>query len=139
MSDRNTYTVTVHKAAITLMKGESIAMYCATLKQAAREYIMKKFNIGKEGNAWPMEVYSNKAVFAVAPDMSKPPSNDFMVAVTYKRDDKGMFGFSDTMKVKAVTSFEPVDGVQLTKALDMDNWTPVDEEPVTKSLWGGVL
>ena len=139
MTDR-TFTVTVHKTAIPLLKGESIGQFSLALRAAGREHVLKQFNINpKKGGAFPMEVYSNKAVFSVVPDMTKDSSSDFMVALTFKRGDTGGFSFTDVMKVKAVTRFEPADGVPLTKALDMDGWTPDEEPEVKGSLWGGVI
>ena len=139
MTDRSTYTVTVHKGAIALMKGESLHAFSSALRQSGAEHVLKKFNIDpKKGGAFPMEVFSTKAVFSVTPDFQKA-GGDFMVAMTFKREESGVFAFSDIMKVKAVTSFMPADDMPLTKALDLEHWTPVEESEVKKSVWDGVI
>lgn len=143
MSNERTYTVQVHKANVPLMGGESIHKFCYALKSAGCEYIKKKYNIGKEGGAWGIEVFADKAVFNVAPQMSDI-KKDFMVAVAYERDTStGVFKFGDTMKVEAVTTYQAKDEMPITKAMGMDNWVALEDEqpsePVKKSLWSGVV
>lgn len=106
--ERVTHDVLVHKAAIPLMKGESLGAFITEVKQAATAHIRQKFNLDeKKGNIFPLEVFSNKAVFKVIPDFDKPPSNDFHVAMKFTRANEGKFTFSDTMKVTPVMSFVP--------------------------------
>lgn len=147
---QRTHEVVVHKASLTLMKDESIHQFTQTLKDEAKKFLTQKFNVDtKKGRVWPIEIFATKAVFTVIPDLDKPPSNDFKVAVKFSRSaDTGQFNFTDTMKVKAVTIFQPVEGLSITKAKDvpepapqaweMGAWTPAEVEK-TKSIFSGVL
>lgn len=133
-----TQQVLIHKAAVPLMANESLGAFTNALKSAGRAHVMQKFNVSdKEGSAWPVEVFSNKAVFMVVPDFKKPPTNDFHVAMKFTRStDTGQFTFMDTMKVTPVVSFVANTGdtaAKVTKALDMDAWAPAP------SLFNGVV
>lgn len=122
-----TQDVLVHKAAVPLMKDESVGAFCAALKTAGRQHLLQKYNVDeKKGNAYPVEIYADKAVFMVVPDYSKPHGNDFHVAMKFNRADSGQFNFTDTMKVKPVTSFVAQNEMPVTKALHMDAWAEAD-------------
>jgi hypothetical protein len=127
MTDRKTHDVFVHKAAVPLMKGESIGAFTGALRDAGKAHLLQKFNVDdKKGGAFPIEVFASKAVFTVVPDFQKSSSNDFHVAMKFTRStDTGQFTFTDTMKVQPVTSFVPsADGVAVNKAMDLDAWAP---------------
>jgi hypothetical protein len=139
---KKTHDVIVHKAAIPLMKDESLGMFIHEVRNAARAHIQQKFNLDdKKGSTYPVEIFNNKAVFKVIPDYDKPAKDDFHVALKFDRNDQtGQFTFSQTVKVKAVTSFVEDDGDVAAKTVDksknpfgLDHWAKED------SLFHGVL
>ena len=101
------------------------------IRSAGRDHIAQKFNVDKnKGGVFPLEAFSDKVVFEVVPDFEK--GGDFIVAMKFKRSESGSFDFTETLKVKRVTTFV-AEGTQVTKALGMGAWTP---EP---ALFSGVV
>jgi hypothetical protein len=140
---QRTYQAIVHKANVPLMKGESLGQFTHQLRKQAQPMLLQKFNTDeKKGGAWPLEVYSNKAVFMVAPEWADI-SKDLTVAFSYERDEAtGDFKFGDVQKVKAIVSYEVSKRVELPVAMEMPNWTPDTEAPpveTAKSFWHGVV
>lgn len=139
------YEVIVHKANLPIMKNESLNNYISALYDAGKAWAKQKYNIpdreynldgdviNSGGGCYVVEAFSDKAVFMIIPDYSKPSANDFMVAAKYVRNSNGEFEFSDAMKVVKVVTYETDPGVPITKALGMDNWTPVP------SIFAGVV
>lgn len=134
MATARTYGVVVHKASIPLLKGESLRAFMNEVRKAVTVHVVQKFNLDeKKGGVFPVEIFSDKAVFTVVPDFSKSSSNDFHVAMKFTRTDKGTFNITDTIKVRPVTSFVPATSqVAKAKAMGMDAW-------VAGGLFRGVL
>jgi hypothetical protein len=132
---RTSYTIQVQKANVPLLKGESITAFTRALNEEAKKHLMQSFNIEKnKGGAFPLEVFSDKAVFSVIP-VWEDVSKDETVAFTFKRDaSTGAFEFGQAQKVKKVTSYEvtkSADGVKVGASTE-----PIE---VQKSFWDGVL
>lgn len=134
--DRTTHDVLIHKAAVPLMKGESLGAFVTEVRNAATAHIRQKFNLDeKKGSIFPLEVFANKAVFKVIPDFEKPVSNDFHVAMKFTRAKEGKFSFSDTMKVTPVMSFIPAtNAMGITKDADGEPPEPELPEGVKKAM-----
>ena len=120
MPKMKTMYAAVHKAAITLMDGETIAQFTKALKEAGSKYLSTKLNLGQKDDVWCVEVFANKAVFdvykAATTGQTPSASSSKYYAVDYKRD-KGEFAFGDVMEVQRVTQFKPKPGVAVKKAL----------------------
>jgi hypothetical protein len=134
------YQAIVHKANVPLMKSESLGQFTHALRKQAQPMLMQKFNMDeKKGGAWPLEVYSNKAVFMVVPDW-EDISKDVNVAFSYERDEStGDFKFGEVQKVKAIVSYEVTKRADLPQAMDMPAWTPDQAVDTAKSFWHGVV
>lgn len=145
MTDTTTtsYKVTVHKANVPLKGAESLRQFTCELSKQLKPKLIQKFNGGDKSDAWPLEVYANKAVFMVIPEW-EDVTKDVTVAFEYERADNGDFAIvGEVQKVKAVTQWEVTKRAELPKAMSMESWTPdIVEAPakaVAKSFWGGVL
>lgn len=135
------YKVLVHKASVPLMKGESLGDFTRSLTDASTLYIKQKYNLpsndGCECYVWANEVYADKAVFSVSNYKAETQKDRyFHVAVKFSRQNDGDFEFTDTLKVRPVTTYvadSSVEKAKVKKALEMDGWTPEG------SLFGGVV
>ena len=149
----NTREVIVHKANIPLAKGESIRAYTAALEKAASAALRQKLNLAPDkSSVYMIEAYPTKAVFDVYKYSSGPGANDSSFryfAMDYTRKAGGEFEFSNSTEVERVVSFEPKEGIQITKAAGPDAVETKQEEvrpefmpgwaTMNKSLWAGVL
>jgi len=136
MSKMKTMYAAVHKAAITLMAGETVNQFTRALKEAGAKYLATKLNLGPKDDVWCVEVFANKAVFdvykAATTGPTSAPSTTKYYSVDYKRD-KGDFVFGDVMEVQRMTQFKPKPGVAVKKCL-VGDWFQTE-----KSFWSGVV
>jgi len=134
------HDVAVHKADIALASGESIGQYMRRLSDAGREHVMKKLNATpKTAYVYMCEAYGDAAVFDVSirKDDTSPGVYKFY-AVKYTRKDDGKFEFAETKEVTPVTTFQPVDSLNVAKAAPAEAFVHGWSE-VAKSMWDGVL
>ncbi len=126
MSKTTTHEVVVHKAGLTLMKGESLGQFTRSLSVAARKALGQKLNLdfaatNKNGSptagAYMLEVFSDSLVFDVWKAQSEnEPSNYRYFAMKYSRKATGEFEFSYTTEVERVTTYQAKESAPVTKA-----------------------
>lgn len=116
-----TMEVVVHKAAIPLMKGESISKFTTELSNSGREHIFKKLNMSQPKDyAWMVEAFGDAVVFNTYKSVEPSTYHVFK----YTRDAKtGVFEFGDVTEVEKVVGYKPKT-LSVTKA---------------NGLWKGVL
>ncbi len=111
-----TMEVVVHKAAVPLLKGESINKFTRELSDKGREHVSKKLNLvkGKDG-AWMTEAFGDAVVFACYKGADPMTYHVFK----YTRDAKtGGFEFGDLTEVEKVIGYRPKT-MGVTKSLGM--------------------
>lgn len=157
------HEVVVHKASVILATNESLGQYTQRLSEAIRKYAVQKLNLtsgvdGKAGfSCYMIEAYGNSAVLDVYKYGNGEPSSDKYYAVKYTRGDKGEFKFDNFTEVERVTSYQPKEGLSVTKALSPsdsaavpDGVCAIAKSPgagapevmpgwVAKSFWAGAL
>jgi len=131
--------VAVHKASITMLKGETLDQFTNAIGDAGREHVFKKLNLSRDsGSAWMAETFGASVVFR-AYKKEGPASYH---AFTYKRDEKGVFAFGDLVEVQRMTVFEPKESLSVTKAKDVNELCFKkfgDWIQISKSFWNGVV
>lgn len=124
-----TMEVVVHKAAVPLMKGESIEKFTGELSREGTEHCFKKLNMikGKSG-AWLVEAFGDAAVFSTY--KSDEPSKYHVFK--YTRNDKtGVFEFGDLTEVERVVGFRPKTTDMIDKVF-MPGFVPSPKLPAKK-------
>lgn len=134
MNKPRTLPVVVHKAAVPLLKGESLNQFTCAVNDAASVYIKQKYNLPSgdcDSWVWCHEVYADKAVCSVSNYKAETQKDrHFYVAIKFTRRDSGDFDVTESMKVRPVMSFVADKEMSVTKdkavkkAYDMENWSP---------------
>ena len=107
MTENKTRTmeVVVHKAAVPLLKGESLHKFTSVLSQKGAEHCFKKLNLikGKDG-AFMVEAFGDAAVFGCYKGADPMTYHVFK----YDRDaTSGAFDFGDLTEVEKVVGYRP--------------------------------
>jgi len=136
-----THEVVVHKANVSLMKGESLRDYISKVSNAGRQHLMKKLNLGNKVAVYMVEAFSDAAVFNVYryDDNAQSDKINSYYAVPYKRKDDGTFEMGEATEVISVTRFEPKK-VPISKSSEKTFGNEVSTWKETeKSFWKGAL
>jgi hypothetical protein len=132
MSEKKIVYAAVHKASINLMKGETVGDFTRELGKSCREHLVTKLNLSTADDVWLSEAFAQKAVCHVYKSNKSGGGSGYYM-VDYKRDKKGAFTFGTIQEAKRQTVYKPTSDVQINKSLNQ-GW-----EPVSKSLWDGIL
>lgn len=134
---KTTYTVAVHKAAISLKAGESINDFTRELSTAGKEHVFKKLNLMQDSAyAWMAEAFGDHVVFDVEKRGDGKGAKYF--AFTYKRDDSN-FTFGDLTEVERVTTFRPKKANIKKSKGEEEKIVVGDWKETKKSMWGNIL
>lgn len=121
-------SVTVRKANIPLMAGETLSGFTNALDREGKNHIFTALGLDKK-NSWTYieDVYQKTVVFCV----SSKNADYSHYSLSYERNKEGEFSFGDLVKVERVVSYKPMKNDIVIKSV---SW-----KKTAQDIWQGVV
>ena len=129
------YKVAVHKTGAPLMSGESVQSFTSALRIAGTDKLKLALNLTNKSDCYMAEVFGSTAVFGVYKYDGAGERQKYY-AVSYSRDEKGVFSFGEIVEVQRKTVYEKVS--QVTKGSELPELAP-GWQVMSKDFWRGAV
>lgn len=121
MSQEETKEVTVHKANVALIQGESLSAFSMAIRDASQAAMRKSFTLSDKDYVYVIEIFGDSVVLEL---YRSGTGKTLYLMMPYERK-AGVFNFGKASEVRRVTTFLPaVDSstlgnqVEVKKALE---------------------